>query len=169
MTAVIQDTDLTTDFTQEEQAEWGDDGLPYEIDEELAKEFDAMLLEYEVSNKQKHTNVNTIRSNQLVSLVAASSGYESYEVKDVLEHFAIVLRDLVINKDYKVKVAGLGLFSTRIYRAKIMQCNFGDTQRYRVPERKFLSFATDPLVADLMNPDRGEVVPVYDFGEEYGQ
>lgn len=102
-----------------------------------------------------------ISFKDLVRYTADSCDYYTYEVEDVLRHFQMVLRWLVVDQKKEVYVRGLGTFHETTKPAKVMQSTF-DGKYYFVPAKTRLTMRSDPKISDFLNPGRpkGVTYPV---------
>lgn len=123
------------------------------------KQYEINPLEDAVDSSSKDTT--KISFKDLVRYVADSCDYYTYEVEDVLRHFQMVLRWLVVDQKKEVYVRGLGTFHESVKPARVMQSNF-DGKFYFVPAKIRLSMRSDPKISDFLNPGRpkGVTYPV---------
>lgn len=98
-----------------------------------------------------------IKFKDVVNYTADSCDYYKYEVEDVLRHFIMVLRWLIIDQKKDVYIRGLGTFKEKIINERIMFSPFTG-KYYYVPTRSYISLATDKKILDHINPAAPQAV-----------
>lgn len=112
----------------------------------------ATLKEYELlEDPTDNYNSLKIKFKDLVNYTADSCDYFKYEVEDVLRHFIMVLRWLVIDQKKSVYVRGIGTFNEKVVKERIIYSPFA-AKYYYIPQRVFLTLKTDKKILDHINP-----------------
>jgi len=72
-----------------------------------------------------------VNNKEFLKLVAESSGYNLYEVEDILNH-VVANFHLLMKEDAQVKIDGIGWFSRRNFKTRILEKNVLDEHRYLI-------------------------------------
>ena len=100
------------------------------------------------AKKRKVTN------KEFVRLVSESSGYLIYEVEDILNHIVGNFH-LLMKEDAQVKIDGIGWFSRRNVKPRILEKNGIDEHRYLILTSASVTLKPDSILKQWMRECSG--------------
>ena len=100
------------------------------------------------AKKRKVTN------KEFVRLVSESSGYLIYEVEDILNH-VVGNFHLLMKEDASVKIDGIGWFSRRNVKPRILEKNGIDEHRYLILTSASVTLKPDSILKQWMRECSG--------------
>ena len=100
------------------------------------------------AKKRKVTN------KEFVRLVSESSGYLIYEVEDILNH-VVGNFHLLMKEDASVKIDGIGWFSRRNVKPRILEKNGLDEHRYLILTSASVTLKPDSILKQWMRECSG--------------
>ena len=100
------------------------------------------------AKKRKVTN------KEFVRLVSESSGYLIYEVEDILNHIVGNFH-LLMKEDASVKIDGIGWFSRRNVKPRILEKNGIDEHRYLILTSASVTLKPDSILKQWMRECSG--------------
>ena len=100
------------------------------------------------AKKRKVTN------KEFVRLVSESSGYLIYEVEDILNHIVGNFH-LLMKEDAQVKIDGIGWFSRRNVKPRILEKSGIDSNRYLILTSASVTLKPDSILKQWMRECSG--------------
>jgi len=95
-----------------------------------------------------------VSNKELIKLVAESSGYNLYEIEDVLNHLVANFHQLM-KEDAQVKIDGIGWFSRRNLKPRILEKNGIDNHRYLIYTSSSVTLKPDSILKNWMREVSG--------------
>ena len=95
-----------------------------------------------------------VNNKEFVKLVAESSNYHTYEVEDILNHIVGNFH-LLMKEDASVKIDGIGWFSRRNVKPRILEKNGIDEHRYLILTSASVTLKPDSILKQWMRECSG--------------
>lgn len=95
-----------------------------------------------------------VNNKEFTKLVAESSGYNLYEVEDILNHIVGNFH-LLMKEDASVKIDGIGWFSRRNVKPRILEKNGIDEHRYLILTSASVTLKPDSILKQWMRECSG--------------
>ena len=95
-----------------------------------------------------------VNNKQFLKLVSESSGFHLYEVEDILNHIVGNFH-LLMKEDASVKIDGIGWFSRRNVKPRILEKNGIDEHRYLILTSASVTLKPDSILKQWMRECSG--------------
>lgn len=95
-----------------------------------------------------------VNNKEFVKLVAESSNYHTYEIEDILNHIVGNFH-LLMKEDAQVKIDGIGWFSRRNVKPRILEKNGLDEHRYLILTSASVTLKPDSILKQWMRECSG--------------
>lgn len=95
-----------------------------------------------------------VNNKEFLKLVAESSGYNLYEVEDILNHIVGNFH-LLMKEDASVKIDGIGWFSRRNVKPRILEKSGIDSNRYLILTSASVTLKPDSILKQWMRECSG--------------
>ncbi len=95
-----------------------------------------------------------VNNKEFIKLVAESSGYNLYEVEDILNHIVGNFH-LLMKEDASIKIDGIGWFSRRNVKPRILEKNGIDEHRYLILTSASVTLKPDSILKQWMRECSG--------------
>lgn len=95
-----------------------------------------------------------VNNKEFLKLVVESSGYNLYEVEDILNHLVGNFH-LLMKEDAQVKIDGIGWFSRRNVKPRILEKNGLDEHRYLILTSASVTLKPDSILKQWMRECSG--------------
>ena len=95
-----------------------------------------------------------VNNKEFIKLVAESSGFHLYEVEDILNH-VVGNFHLLMKEDASVKIDGIGWFSRRNVKPRILEKNGIDEHRYLILTSASVTLKPDSILKQWMRECSG--------------
>lgn len=95
-----------------------------------------------------------VSNKELIKLVAESSNYHTYEIEDMLNHLVANFHQLM-KEDAQVKIDGIGWFSRRNVKPRILEKNGLDEHRYLILTSASVTLKPDSILKQWMRECSG--------------
>lgn len=95
-----------------------------------------------------------VNNKEFLKLVAESSGYNLYECEDIFNHLVANFH-LLMKEDAQVKIDGIGWFSRRNVKPRILEKNGIDEHRYLILTSASVTLKPDSILKQWMRECSG--------------
>ena len=95
-----------------------------------------------------------VHNKEFIKLVAESSGYNLYEVEDIINH-VVGNFHMLMKEDAQVKIDGIGWFSRRNVKPRILEKNGIDEHRYMILTSASVTLKPDSILKQWMRECSG--------------
>lgn len=95
-----------------------------------------------------------VNNKEFLKLVAESSGFHLYEVEDIVNHIVGNFH-LLMKEDASVKIDGIGWFSRRNVKPRILEKNGIDEHRYLILTSASVTLKPDSILKQWMRECSG--------------
>lgn len=95
-----------------------------------------------------------VNNKEFLKLVAESSGYNLYECEDIINH-VVGNFHLLMKEDAQVKIDGIGWFSRRNVKPRILEKNGIDEHRYMIYTSSSVTLKPDSILKNWMREVSG--------------
>ncbi len=93
-----------------------------------------------------------VNHNQMIDLIAESSGYYKYEVEDILNHLAWNIKNILKNSDKFIELKNIGRFQSKIWPER-MQYSGYLKKKVLMPHKVTVKFTPSPQLRYEINTD----------------